>query len=262
MQDRVPQADFQDLIAAVRALAERQREVGVSGAPRAAAGTLAGHLPLQRAPEPPASPTGKASAPVAPAPDICAENGVQQAGSLADLREHIGDCQRCKLAGGRTTVVFGVGNENADLMFVGEGPGYDEDLKGEPFVGRAGQLLTEIITKGMKLRREDVYIANVVKCRPPNNRNPEPDEIARCMPFLARQIALVQPRVIVALGKFGAQTLLGVATPITRMRGQWHDYRGIKVMPTFHPAYLLRNPGDKRLVWEDIKKVMSELSIG
>lgn len=262
MQDRVPQADFQDLVAAVRALAERQREVGVSGVPIGGAGGPATRVLPERLQEPPAVTTSTPAAPVPVAADMFADKGVQQAENLAALRAHIGDCQRCKLAGGRTNLVFGVGNENADLMFVGEGPGYDEDVKGEPFVGRAGQLLTEIITKGMKLRREDVYIANVVKCRPPNNRNPEPDEIASCMPFLARQIALVQPRVIVALGKFGAQTLLGVATPITRMRGQWHEYQGIKVMPTFHPAYLLRNPGDKRLVWEDIKKVMSELGIG
>jgi DNA polymerase len=146
-------------------------------------------------------------------------------------------------------------------MFVGEGPGRDEDLKGEPFVGRAGQLLTEIITKGMKLRREDVYIANVIKCRPPENRNPEPDEIASCMPFLTRQIEIIAPRVIVALGTFAAQTVLAVKTPITRMRGTWHNYHGIKVMPTLHPAYLLRNPGDKKLVWEDIKLVMAELGL-
>jgi len=187
--------------------------------------------------------------------------GLGQAATLDALRAHIGDCQRCKLCSGRTNLVFGVGNPQADLMFVGEGPGRDEDLQGEPFVGRAGQLLTEIIQKGMKLRREDVYIANVVKCRPPDNRNPEPDEIQRCMPFLARQIELVQPRVIVALGKFSAQTLLDVRTPITRMRGVWHLYRGVKVMPTFHPAYLLRNPADKKLVWADIKLVMTELGL-
>jgi DNA polymerase len=162
---------------------------------------------------------------------------------------------------GRTQIVFGVGNPDADLMFVGEGPGRDEDLQGEPFVGRAGQLLTEIITKGMKLRRQDVYIANVIKCRPPENRNPEADEISACMPFLARQIDLVRPRVIVALGTFAAQTVLGVKTPITRMRGTWHDYRGVKVMPTFHPAYLLRTPADKRVVWADIKLVMAELGM-
>jgi len=193
--------------------------------------------------------------------DLFAEPGVRQADSLEALRAHIGDCRRCKLCRGRTHIVFGVGNPDADLMFVGEGPGHDEDLQAEPFVGRAGQLLTEIITKGMKLRRADVYIANVVKCRPPNNRNPEPDEIARCLPFLARQVELVQPKVIVALGTFAAQTLLGVRTPITRMRGTWHEYQGVKVMPTFHPAYLLRNPADKKLVWADIKQVMRELGL-
>jgi DNA polymerase len=194
--------------------------------------------------------------------DLFADPGVQKSATLDELRAHIGDCQRCKLAGlGRSTIVFGVGNPNAELMFVGEGPGADEDRQGEPFVGRAGQLLTEIITKGMKLRRQDVYIANILKCRPPGNRNPEADEIAQCMPFLARQIDLVHPRVIVALGTFAAQTLLGVKTPITRMRGIWHEHRGAKLMPTFHPAYLLRNPGDKRLVWADIKLVMAELGL-
>jgi uracil-DNA glycosylase len=193
--------------------------------------------------------------------DLFVEAELREVSTLDALRSHIGDCERCKLAPGRTNLVFGVGNPQADLLFVGEGPGRDEDLRGEPFVGRAGQLLTEIITKGMKLQRSDVYIANVVKCRPPENRNPEPDEIASCMPFLARQIDIVRPRVIVALGTFAAQTLLGVRTPITRMRGVWHDYHGIKVMPTFHPAYLLRNPGDKRLVWEDIKVVMEELGL-
>ena len=193
--------------------------------------------------------------------DLFAERGVREAATLDALRAHIGDCQRCKLAGGRTTLVFGVGKPDADLMFVGEGPGHDEDLQGEPFVGRAGQLLTEIISKGMKLRRQDVYIANVVKCRPPGNRNPEPDEITSCMPFLSRQIEIVQPRVIVALGTFAAQTLLEIKTPITRMRGTWQEYRGVKVMPTFHPAYLLRNPADKRLVWADIKLVMAELGL-
>lgn len=190
-----------------------------------------------------------------------ADPGVGQATSLEALLAHIGDCQRCPLCSGRTNLVFGVGDPHADLMFVGEGPGRDEDLRGEPFVGRAGQLLTEIIEKGMKLRRQDVYIANVVKCRPPNNRNPEPGEIKQCMPFLARQVELVQPRVIVALGTFAAQTLLDVGTPISRMRGDWHAYRGVKVMPTFHPAYLLRNPSDKKLVWADIKLVMAELGL-
>lgn len=184
---------------------------------------------------------------------------VDQAESLAALRTAIGDCRRCKLWPGRTHLVFGVGNPNARLMFIGEGPGRDEDLQGEPFVGRAGQLLTDIITKGMGLRREDVYIANVVKCRPPENRNPEPDEVASCEPFLKKQIDLVRPEIIVALGKFAVQTLLQSKVPITRLRGNWHSYHGIKLMPTFHPAYLLRNPGDKKLVWDDIKKVIKEL---
>lgn len=182
-----------------------------------------------------------------------------QAKSLHELRAAIGDCRRCKLWSGRTHIVFGVGSPKAALMFVGEGPGRDEDLQGEPFVGRAGQLLTDIITKGMGLKREDVYIANVIKCRPPENRNPEPDEVESCEPFLKKQVDLVRPKVIVALGKFAVQTLLRSKVPITRLRGVWHDYHGIKLMPTFHPAYLLRNPGDKKLVWEDIKKVLKEL---
>jgi uracil-DNA glycosylase len=191
--------------------------------------------------------------------DLFAKNPALQAQSLEDLRAAIGDCQRCKLCSGRTNLVFGVGNPNADLMFVGEGPGRDEDLQGEPFVGRAGQLLTDIITKGMGLKRGDVYIANVVKCRPPENRNPEPDEVAACEPFLKKQIELIQPKIIVALGKFAVQTLLQSKAPITRLRGNWHSYHGIKLMPTFHPAYLLRNPADKKLVWEDIKKVIKEM---
>ena len=180
--------------------------------------------------------------------------------TLEELRAQIGDCRRCKLCSGRTNLVFGVGHPNARLMFVGEGPGRDEDIQGEPFVGRAGQLLTDIITKGMGLKREDVYIANVVKCRPPENRNPEPDEVAACEPFLKKQIDLVRPEIIVGLGKFAVQTLLQSKVPISKLRGNWHRYHGIKLMPTFHPAYLLRNPADKKLVWEDIKKVIKELS--
>jgi DNA polymerase len=182
-----------------------------------------------------------------------------KAKTLEELRGAIGDCRRCKLWSGRTHLVFGVGNPKARLMFIGEGPGRDEDLQGEPFVGRAGQLLTDIITKGMGLRREDVYIANVVKCRPPENRNPEPDEVESCEPFLKKQIDLVRPEIIIALGKFAVQTLLQTKAPITKLRGSWHSYHGIKLMPTFHPAYLLRNPGDKKLVWEDIKKVLKEM---
>jgi uracil-DNA glycosylase len=183
-----------------------------------------------------------------------------QAHNLEELRAAIGDCRRCKLWSGRTHLVFGVGNPHAKLMFIGEGPGRDEDLQGEPFVGRAGQLLTDIITKGMGLKREDVYICNVIKCRPPENRNPEPDEVASCEPFLKKQVDLVKPEIIVGLGKFAVQTLLQTKVPITRIRGNWHSYHGIKLMPTLHPAYLLRNPADKKLVWEDIKKVMKEMS--
>jgi DNA polymerase len=154
--------------------------------------------------------------------------------------------------------VFGVGNPAAEIMFVGEGPGADEDQQGEPFVGKAGQLLTKMI-EAMGFRREDVYIANVVKCRPPGNRNPEPDEIAACEPFLRAQIAAISPKVIVALGKFAAQTLLRDTTPISKLRGRWSSYEGVKLMPTFHPAYLLRSPEEKKKAWEDLQLVMKEL---
>jgi DNA polymerase len=175
--------------------------------------------------------------------------------ALILVRTDIGDCTRCKLhAQGRQQIVFGVGNPNADLMFVGEAPGADEDVQGIPFVGRAGQLLTKII-EAIELKREDVYIANVIKCRPPGNRNPEQDEVDTCEPFLFRQIDIIRPKVIVALGKFGAQTLLRTHDPISRLRGRIFDYRGAKLIPTFHPAYLLRNPSAKREVWEDMKLV-------
>jgi DNA polymerase len=177
------------------------------------------------------------------------------ADALAAIRADIGDCTRCKLHTlGRTQVVFGVGNPEADLMFVGEAPGADEDEQGIPFVGRAGQLLTKII-EAIGLTRGDVYIANIIKCRPPQNRNPEPDEVATCEPFLFRQVDVIKPKVIVALGKYAAQTLLRSETPISRLRGQVLEYRGAKLVPTFHPAYLLRNPSSKREVWEDMKLV-------
>lgn len=176
--------------------------------------------------------------------------------ALAALRAEIGPaCTRCKLHTlGRRQVVFGVGSPQARLMFVGEAPGEDEDKQGEPFVGRAGQLLTKII-EAIGLTREQVYIANVIKCRPPGNRNPEPDEVQTCEPFLFEQIAVVQPRVVVALGKFAAQSLLRTTEPITRLRGRVFEFRGASLIPTFHPAYLLRNPPAKREVWEDMKKV-------
>src|SRR5579872_4332414 len=179
--------------------------------------------------------------------------------ALTAIREDLGDCSRCKLHTlGRKQIVFGVGNPNADLMFVGEAPGADEDVQGIPFVGRAGQLLTKII-EAIGLQRDDVYIANVIKCRPPGNRNPEPDEVETCEPFLFQQIDVIKPKVIVALGKFGAQTLLRTLDPISRLRGRVFDYRGAKLIPTFHPAYLLRNPPSKREVWEDMKLVRSLL---
>ncbi|HEU4521759.1 MAG TPA: uracil-DNA glycosylase [Thermoanaerobaculia bacterium] len=179
---------------------------------------------------------------------------------LAALATVASACTRCRLAGTRTQVVFGTGNPNADLMFIGEAPGRDEDLQGEPFVGRAGQLLTDII-KAMKLTRDDVYIANVIKCRPPENRNPEPDELDACRPYIRQQVALIRPRVIVTLGKFGLQSLLEKSYSISAVRGKWLEYEGIKVMPTYHPAYLLRTPAAKKDVWNDMKGVMRELDI-
>jgi len=183
-----------------------------------------------------------------------------QADALAAIRADLGDCTRCKLHTlGRKQIVYGVGNPNADLMFVGEAPGADEDIQGEPFVGRAGQLLTKII-ESIGLQREDVYIANVIKCRPPGNRNPEPDEVEQCEPFLFRQIDTIRPTVIVALGKFAAQSLLRTTDPITRLRGREYKYRDAILMPTYHPAYLLRTPSAKRDVWEDMKRVRALLS--
>jgi DNA polymerase len=229
-----------------------------------------------------AQPDPIAHAPAARVPDAAAPGASEDGGSrklateaaaapitvfasaedaLAALRHEIGPaCTRCKLHTlGRKQVVFGVGNPNADLMFVGEGPGADEDLQGEPFVGRAGQLLTKII-EAISLRRDDVYIANVIKCRPPNNRNPEPDEVEKCEPFLFRQIDTIRPKVIVALGKFAAQSLLRTNDAITRIRGREYKYRDAILIPTYHPAYLLRNPSAKREVWEDMKRVKAILT--
>ena len=256
------QAGLHAALDQLRAVVEHLRASGAESLPRRATAALRPG-PRPNLPAGVTDPVPAAAPPVAVATPVAADRftapRLQAAGTLEALRTELGDCQRCKLSGGRTHIVFGVGNPCATLMFVGEGPGRDEDLRGEPFVGRAGQLLTEIITKGMKMRREDVYIANVIKCRPPENRNPEPDEIAACQPFLRRQIELVRPHVLVALGTFAAQTLLGVRTPISRLRGHWHEYQGVKLMPTLHPAYLLRNPNDKRLVWEDVKMVLREL---
>ena len=192
-----------------------------------------------------------------PAPPSIA---LARVGSLPLIRTDIGDCTRCKLHTlGRTQIVFGVGNPEADLMFVGEAPGADEDEQGVPFIGRAGQLLTKII-EAIELTRDQVYIANVIKCRPPANRNPEPDEVAQCEPFLFRQIDAIRPKVIVALGKFAAQSLLRTTEPITKLRGREFPFRDAVLMPTFHPAYLLRNPSAKREVWEDMKRVRELLN--
>ena len=179
--------------------------------------------------------------------------------TLEEVRREIGDCQMCPLSRGRTNLVFGEGNPRADLVFVGEAPGEDEDRQGRPFVGRAGQLLTRIIT-AMKLTRKDVYICNILKCRPPGNRNPKPEEIEACEPFLIRQLEAIKPRIICALGTFAAHTLLQTDVPITVLRGKFHAYQGIKLMPTYHPAYLLRNPGAKKQVWEDIKMIMEAIA--
>lgn len=177
--------------------------------------------------------------------------------TLQAIREDIGDCTRCKLHTlGRQQVVFGAGNPDADLMFVGEAPGADEDVQGIPFVGRAGQLLTKMIA-AMGFSRDDVYIANVVKCRPPENRNPEPDEIASCEPFLFRQIESIKPRVIVALGSFAAKTLLRTQDPISRLRGRVFEYHGAQLVPTFHPSFLLRSPNQKKYAWDDLKLALS-----
>jgi uracil-DNA glycosylase family 4 len=274
--------DRRMLLATLRDYVEQLREEGMEGVPYSVAAPGSGDAArLRRAasPELPAEPAAAVSVAAGTAggmakpplsggfaipnrPDgalLPIYPGLEKTANLDELREFIGDCQRCKLAPGRTNLVFGVGNPNAELMFVGEGPGADEDARGEPFVGRAGQLLTDIIERGMGMARSDVYICNVVKCRPPGNRNPEPDEVAACEPFLMRQIELVRPEVIVGLGTFAVQALLRVKTPISKLRGTWHEFNSIKLMPTFHPAYLLRNPGDKRLVWADIQEVMKFL---
>jgi DNA polymerase len=232
-----------DLLADLAAHARFLASLGSVGIPPAAA---AGSVLGGRTPEP------------VPAAPEAARSGAETppARSLEDIREWLGDCRRCKLASGRSSIVFGQGNPRAEIAFVGEGPGADEDEQGLAFVGRAGQLLTDIIEKGMRLPRSEVWIGNVIKCRPPQNRNPEPDEILACQPFLEAQIRAIRPRVIVGLGKFAAQWLLKTAEPISRLRGRLGEYDGIPVMPTYHPAYLLRNPAGKKDVWEDMKVVL------
>jgi DNA polymerase len=198
--------------------------------------------------------------------------GSDKVSALKSLREEIGDCQRCKLSKGRTHIVFGEGNVNAQIMFIGEAPGKEEDLQGRPFVGDAGQILTSLINNmgkksGLDFKRQDVYIANIVKCRPPMNRDPQEDEIPTCFPFLEKQIEIISPKVIMSLGKISAYTLLDMKIPmskfsIAKIRGRFYEYRGIPVMPTFHPAYFLRNPKDKPLTWADAQAVLKKLQKG
>ena len=227
--------------------------------------------PLPRQPPPaqrPSAPTAAAQPGLIPGlaaepsgPIAGTRGGKLSLPTLATVLEEIGEnCTRCKLGKGRTKLVFGTGSATARLVFVGEAPGEDEDLSGIPFVGKAGQLLTKMI-EAMGLSRDTVYICNTVKCRPPNNRNPEPDELASCEPFLKGQLAAIRPEVIVTLGKFAAQALLRDQTPISRLRGAWREYQGIPLMPTFHPAYLLRSPGEKSKVWGDLQLVMKKLGL-
>lgn len=191
-------------------------------------------------------------------PPALSSSSVTSTMTLEDVRRNLGDCQRCKLARTRSRIVFGSGNPAARLVFVGEAPGFEEDRQGLPFVGRAGQLLTKII-QSIGLKREDVYICNVLKCRPPNNRNPEPEEVETCSPFLREQLATIRPAIVCCLGTFAAQTVLGMRVPISKLRGQFHEIEGVRYIATFHPAYLLRNPEKKREVWEDMKRIRAEL---
>jgi uracil-DNA glycosylase len=213
----------------------------------------------------PSAPTATATAslpviPAAPGPTLFEAAERIEGETLEDIRADLGECTRCRLHKERHKIVFGVGNPKAELVFVGEGPGHDEDVQGEPFVGRAGKLLTQMI-EAMSLRRDDVYICNVVKCRPPENRLPEKDEIATCSPFLLRQLTCIQPKVICCLGACAAQTMLATNQGISRFRGEWFDFRGSKLIATYHPAYLLRNPAAKSEVWKDLQKVMAVLGL-
>jgi uracil-DNA glycosylase len=224
--DQDPQQVLRDIVGQVRAHLALQQELGLE------------HTDLRW-------PERASAAPAAPP-------------TLEQVREALGDCTRCKLHAHRTQIVFGVGNPHASLVFVGEAPGADEDAQGEPFVGRAGQLLTKII-EAMGLHRQDVYICNIIKCRPPNNRTPETEEIVACQPFLLQQLRVIAPKFICALGGPAAQTLLQTKEPISRLRGRFHDFHGIPLLPTFHPAFLLRNPNEKKTVWEDMKLLVRHM---
>ena len=241
-----------ELLAALRGYLEELQESGVEELPRGAV------KPTATIAAPSASAPAAERPPTVPVPP---QGGSTE--SLDEIRADLGDCHRCVLGDGRTNLVFGVGSPQARVVFVGEAPGRDEDLQGEPFVGEAGQILTRIITR-MGLSRATVYICNVLKCRPPGNRNPHVDEIDRCGPFMLRQVQAIKPEVVVALGTFAAQTLLRTKEPISKLRGRFHDYHGIPLMPTFHPSFLLRNRGNSEVywtVWEDMVQVLKKLGL-
>jgi DNA polymerase len=257
------QKEFIEIVADVRAHLEYQRALGVKS-------IEVNSLDIQPPIEQPATRPVQKEKTVVPAaaPPVVKETvqtmtsaQVSQPMTLEAIREEIGDCIRCKLHKGRTNIVFGEGDPKAVIVFVGEGPGFEEDQQGRPFVGAAGQLLTDIIEKGMNIKRAEVYICNIVKCRPPNNRNPEPDEVESCIGFVKQQIRAIQPTVIVTLGNVPTQNLLNTKQGITKLRGVWQEYEGIPVMPTFHPSYLLRSPGEKKWVWVDIKSVLKKLGM-
>jgi DNA polymerase len=250
--DRALADELRAALGAVRAWLGEWVEEGVE-APTALAAA-----PARAAPAAPPRPA-QAGAPAQGDLLAAAHSGPRP--TLAEVRAHLGECTRCPLSAGRTTIVFGDGNPDADILFVGEGPGAEEDRRGLPFVGRAGELLTRMIERGMGIPRSQVYICNIVKCRPPQNREPAPNEIAACRPFLDRQIDAVAPKVIVALGRPATSVLLGRDVSITRVRGVWHDYRGTPVMPTFHPAFVLRQytEENRRLVWQDLKAALERV---
>ena len=280
MSDRAEIArEAREVIAAARALVAEWGEEGIASfdpaAARASSETIDAAEPVETAAATAvtaeatemAAPEAAAPARATEAPAPTQAAAAPRAGaplSLDAVRDELGDCTRCGLHNGRQQIVFGDGNPDADILFVGEGPGQSEDEQGLPFVGRAGELLTQMIEKGMGLARSDVYICNIVKCRPPRNRTPLPDEVAACRPFLDGQIEAVSPKVIVALGKPATGLLLGRDVAITRIRGTWHDYRGIPLMPTLHPAYVLRQytPENRRAVWEDLKAVLTRIEEG
>jgi DNA polymerase len=254
-----PASELREIAARVRTQLETRGRSGMLGVSRRPSRRMAvAAVPAVGAPVTVEASSANLSAPTDEASGAGESASAIGARGLTVIREEIGDCQRCRLAGGRKNIVFGVGNPQAHLVFVGEAPGADEDQQGEPFVGKAGQLLTKMI-EAMGYGRDDVYICNVIKCRPPGNRNPEPDEVAACEPFLKKQLAALRPRMIVTLGKFAAQCLLRDDTPISRLRGNFRTYEGISLMPTFHPAYLLRDPSKKKEAWTDLKAVNAAL---